>query len=569
MASTPTQRVRSLTGPSGYAQARQEAEKWHKKDNSESFVRYVENRPYLPLLNVDPSCEESILHVAKTVLLARQSADELAQDQSRKSSRSLCEVREDEKKDGDDIHPTLNGADVNSSDEELMHSKKDDQVTRISGGLTNALYLVGSSDSPSSVLVRVFGAEGMIDRDLETANLARLCGTSDDGKRVVHAGIDVVGRFGNGRVETWIPGMRQAHYLDDFGSQKVSVSSNGNGGLVNDDRAGKYGGLVVEVARQLARLHYGFQTPEYLFERVEEEHLQPTLWNVIHSWIDELSHHLSHEHFQLDPTMRALFCEGTTGKQFLNNGESSSHQNNSMNSNSPTSIANEMVRYLSDQLKWVQSLINEQYPDSPIGFCHNDVNAGNILVNATSSIQDAENSDNDNNIGDGPYNAETVCLIDYEYCSINYTMYDIANFFNEHTGGNDNAIPNYGLYPSIERQCHFLEAYLRERDLILSEAHGGNADANVNVNDDTAKNVSLEIAHLQSQVEIFQMINSLYWGIWGIVQAAEEVRNGTFRVDDARSRMVGEIDGDDWDYLKYGRNRLERFRDCKEKMISC
>mmetsp|Transcript_29144 Transcript_29144/g.58144 ORF Transcript_29144/g.58144 Transcript_29144/m.58144 type:complete len:676 (+) Transcript_29144:53-2080(+) len=567
MASTPTKRMRCLPGPTGYAVAREEADKFPKTNASESFVRYVENRPYLPLLDVDPSSEESILHVAKSVLLARRTTNELAPDQVRKPSKSLFDVEEDEKKDGDDIHPTHNDTNVNAADEVVLLTPEDRQVTKISGGLTNALYLIGAPDSPSSVLLRVFGAEGMIDRDLETTNLARLCGTSDQGKKVVHQGIDVVGRFGNGRVETWVPGMRQAHYVDDFGSRKVSVSSNGKGGLVEDDQVEKYGGLVVEVARQLARLHYGFQTPEYLLEGVEVGRLQPTLWKVIRSWINELSHNLSHEHFQLDSSLRKLFYEGTTGKQFLNNGESASRQNNSASKNSPIFIANEMICYLSDQLKWVQSLIDEQYPDAPIGFCHNDVNAGNILVNA--SVQDAETSGKHEN--DEPYNAETVCLIDYEYCSINYTMYDIANFFNEHTGGNDNGIPNYALYPSVERQCHFLEAYLRERDFIDSKTHGGNAntDANVDANDDPVKDISSEITHLQSQVEIFQMINSLYWGIWGIVQAAEEVRIGTFRVDDARSRMMGEIDGDEWDYLKYGRNRLERFRDCKGKMMRC
>ena len=42
----------------------------------------------------------------------------------------------------------------------------------VKGGVTNTLYRVG--DGRTSVLVRVFGAEGLIDRDLETETFAAL-----------------------------------------------------------------------------------------------------------------------------------------------------------------------------------------------------------------------------------------------------------------------------------------------------------------------------------------------------------------------------------------------------------
>ena len=80
----------------------------------------------------------------------------------------------------------------------------------------------------------------MINRDEETAIFARLCdpkGGAIGSGSVVHNQLDLLGRFRNGRVETWIPNMRQAHHVDDLGRQE---------------------GLVMEVARQLARLHYGY-----------------------------------------------------------------------------------------------------------------------------------------------------------------------------------------------------------------------------------------------------------------------------------------------------------------------
>lgn len=84
-------------------------------------------------------------------------------------------------------------------------------VSVVSGGITNNLYRVSGfrklgineSFDPSledSVLVRIFGGEGMIDRDEETATYAALC----DAKIAYR----YLGRFGNGRLEGWLEGFR-------------------------------------------------------------------------------------------------------------------------------------------------------------------------------------------------------------------------------------------------------------------------------------------------------------------------------------------------------------------------
>ncbi|GMH98287.1 hypothetical protein TrST_g985 [Triparma strigata] len=69
-------------------------------------------------------------------------------------------------------------------------------LTPISGGITNALYLLSTPNSKH--LIRIFGGEGMIDRDIETemySNLADYLG-----------GISYHGRFGNGRIEGFLEG---------------------------------------------------------------------------------------------------------------------------------------------------------------------------------------------------------------------------------------------------------------------------------------------------------------------------------------------------------------------------
>lgn len=69
----------------------------------------------------------------------------------------------------------------------VLFYEKNDSITRhnlvistVTGGITNSLFRVSGLSSPpyklsfDSVLVRVFGADGMIDRDVETATLAAL-----------------------------------------------------------------------------------------------------------------------------------------------------------------------------------------------------------------------------------------------------------------------------------------------------------------------------------------------------------------------------------------------------------
>ena len=64
---------------------------------------------------------------------------------------------------------------------------------------------------------------------------------------------------------------------------------------------------------------------------------------------------------------------------------------------------NLMVREIKDLQRRLESL------NSPIVFCHNDLNAGNMLVDGKGNIS----------------------IIDYEYGSYNYRGFDLGNFFCE------------------------------------------------------------------------------------------------------------------------------------------
>ncbi len=397
------------------------------------------------------------------------------------------------------------------------------KVSIMSGGLTNALYRVDIDNEqrpPTSVLVRIFGAEGMIDRDKETANFARLCNSKGS---VVHSQLDYLGRFGNGRIETLIPNVRAATICD----------------------LGEKEDLVFEVTRQMARLHYGFDIPEYLLEKdsissQQDDKLKPVLWDVLASWNDELITKIS-QACSRDPRLVDIFSSALFGDtlQFEHVVTDDSEDSNE-------SARREMISHIAQKLtretRWIQDHVIERHPDAPIAFCHNDVNAGNILLNDRLESGDSNG-----------YNRDSVAMIDYEYAELNYTMYDMANFICEHCGGNDNGIPNYKLIPSLEMQRNLLREYVQERDKVLN-----NGDT-TNDND--------EVAKLLSQLQTFQMVSHMYWGTWGILQGVTELLEGEYEIEKVKSRLNGQIDIDSWDNLRYGKSRLVRYREQKQSML--
>jgi thiamine kinase-like enzyme len=153
-------------------------------------------------------------------------------------------------------------------------------VERVMGGVTNTLYKVSgfvqlqqqqqhaariehvtNTDNPSttsimedSVLVRIFGAEGLIDRDDETSVFAALS--------QCQLAPFYYGRFQNGRVEGYRDGMRPLHYTEL-----------------------RTGPLVIRtgIAINLARLHYGFR----IVPTVGIERRKPTLWKQLSDWFEQ------------------------------------------------------------------------------------------------------------------------------------------------------------------------------------------------------------------------------------------------------------------------------------------
>uniref|UniRef100_A0A7C9A171 Choline kinase 2 n=1 Tax=Opuntia streptacantha TaxID=393608 RepID=A0A7C9A171_OPUST len=135
-----------------------------------------------------------------------------------------------------------------------------------------------------------------------------------------------------------------------------------------------------------------------------------------------------------------------------------------------------------------------------IGFCHNDLQYGNIMIDEET---------------------RSITLIDYEYASYNPVAFDIANHFCEMAADYHTETPHildYSKYPGLEERYRFVRMYL--------SSSGDNPS-----NDD--------VKQLLEDVEKYTLASHLFWGLWGII-----------------SEHVNEID---FEYLEYGRQRFQQY----------
>ena len=470
----------STFGPKGFAIARSCAD----NNASADSMAIVEDRPYFPFLAVDPSDERGMIRAAKSVVEA------------------YCNLQSDAGGHVDDADAT---------------------VATVPGGLTNSLYKI---DFPSlsrhsgggTFLIRLFGAEGMIDRDAETATFARLV---DAEGAITHPSLRYIGRFANGRVEAFIPDMRQSE-LSDIRSPPVYNS----------------------VARQLARLHCRFDIPEYLYEKECRRNIDDGRTEMVHflnvvlDWIGGLEGMMA----DLDLETVELIRSAVVGEEGGAACDCDCGGSENADAAIPSAIGGEIASYLRRETGWLQSAVPRRHPRAAVAFAHNDLWTQNILMREKES-DDSANEDTE------------VCIIDYEWGMVNYAMYDVANFFCEMCGGNEDGVPDVELFPSRECQEEFLREYIGERGRILRDRGR-----------ECQESEDESISELLSQIQLFRMASDLIRGVLATLQACGEILQAgpSFCVEDARLRLDGVIGLDSLDKLRYGKNRLRNYSVCKK-----
>ncbi|XP_069764129.1 choline/ethanolamine kinase isoform X2 [Narcine bancroftii] len=255
------------------------------------------------------------------------------------------------------------------------------QISVISGGLSNLLYLctlpdhvLSVGDEPRQVLLRVYGAilQGVDSLVLESVMFAVLA------ERAL--GPRLYGVFPQGRLEQYIPSRRLL--TEELGFPDISAEI--------AVKMSRYHGMVMPFNKE----------PKWLFETMDR---------------------------YLKQIMGLKFVREAHVKKF-----------------------NKLKTYnLPGELASLKSLLAATW--SPVVFCHNDVQEGNILYLA----------DKD------PSSTEKLMLIDFEYSSYNYRGFDIGNHFCEwmydYTYDQWPFFKvNMEKYPNQQQQLHFIRHYLSE-----------------------------------------------------------------------------------------------------------
>ncbi|XP_049928230.1 choline kinase alpha isoform X3 [Epinephelus moara] len=154
---------------------------------------------------------------------------------------------------------------------------------------------------------------------------------------------------------------------------------------------------------------------------------------------------------------------------------------------------NRLLSYnLPQEMDKLKSLLESTH--SPVVFCHNDCQEGNVLL-----LKGRQSSDK-----------QKLMLIDFEYSSYNYRGFDIGNHFCEWMYDyNCEEFPffkvNAQAYPTKAQQLHFIESYLRESDRGFD-----------NLSEEDQMKLKEE---LHIEVNRFSLASHFFWGLWSIIQA--------------------------------------------------
>jgi choline/ethanolamine kinase len=172
----------------------------------------------------------------------------------------------------------------------------------------------------------------------------------------------------------------------------------------------------------------------------------------------------------------------------------------------PSIVKEFSLERLDEEIGDLQRLLTT--PDQRIGFCHNDLQYGNIMI-----------SEKD----------DSVTIIDYEYASYNPVAFDIANHFCEMTADYHSEQPhllNFELYPDHEERSRFLRDYLEATGELVTEA---------------------DVEKLVNEVEQFVLASHLHWALWGLLSAA-----------------VSDVE---FDFVGYARQRLVKYFELKKQLF--
>ncbi|KAG2428047.1 hypothetical protein HXX76_012031 [Chlamydomonas incerta] len=365
--------------------------------------------------------------------------------------------------------------------------EEDMQMSKISGGISNLLVKVEPPAPLQPVAVKVFGdkTELLIDREAEKHTLLRL--------NAVGFGAPVVGLFGNGRIEAFLPcktltpeemadpgfvphiaaRLRAFHDLPGMDAADATTSA----------PASAPASAPTPAAAEAAAAGPGPQP--------HVPSPQSSQWDAIFGWLD-MAEQLSFEH---DPAKQAAFDKVD-------------------------------FKAMRAELTLLRALCGRVA--SPRVFCHNDLLSGNILVIAPSTTGPAaeapEPSTSAGAATSGVAGGATADVlgggqlqfIDFEYSCAGPRGFDLGNHFNEYAGFDC----DYTRFPTLEQQAAFFRHYLKPGELqALAAAARARRPAELGGAAPQAAAEAAALEGLAAEACIYALASHAYWGVWSFIQA--------------------------------------------------
>ena len=174
-------------------------------------------------------------------------------------------------------------------------------------------------------------------------------------------------------------------------------------------------------------------------------------------------------------------------------------------SSESSAIAEELLSFdFEKEINWLEPFLKKV--KSPIVFCHNDLQEGNILLPDLSG----QKSNLKVHKRTTSYSDDSVVLIDFEYCSYNYRASDIANHFCEWAFDYSNPewphfYADMSRFPSETQRRKFINEYLKQYNRQQQQQP-------VSVS-------SEEVNKLLEETEHFILASHMMWTLWSINNA--------------------------------------------------
>lgn len=162
-------------------------------------------------------------------------------------------------------------------------------------------------------------------------------------------------------------------------------------------------------------------------------------------------------------------------------------------------------------------------------FSHNDTQYGNLLL-LDEPLPPSE-----------PPHRKLI-VIDFEYASPNPRGFDIGNHFHEwqadyHHPTHSHSLSHHEPYPTLEERTRFYRSYL--------SVHMSSRDGKERISPEDKIEQS-RVDALEKEVRLWSPASSVFWALWGIIQAEEQIQR-VKTITDPEERA--KVEAAEFDYL--------------------